>query len=75
MTDLGIDDRFMKEIGQTLQSGDAAPFVLIHKMTGDKVLAALQGEGGTVLRTSLDHTKEEDLRAALAAHTATGPVA
>jgi uncharacterized membrane protein len=75
MTHLGIDDRFVKEIGQTLQSGDAALFVLIRKMTSDKVLAALQGEGGTVLRTSLDHTNEEALRAALAAHAAAIPAA
>src|SRR5277367_1463522 len=66
MTDLGINDRFMKEVGQTLQSGNAALFVLIRKLTADKVLVALQGEGGTVLRTSFDHTKEEALRQALA---------
>jgi uncharacterized membrane protein len=66
MTDLGINDRFMKEIGQTLQSGDAALFVLIRKLTADKVLADLRGVGGTVLRTSFDHTKEEALRQALA---------
>ena len=35
-------------------------------MTTDKVLAALRGAGGTVLRSSSDETKEEDLRAALA---------
>src|SRR5271170_2767443 len=66
MTDLGINDKFMKDIGQTLQSGNAALFVLIRKLTADKVLVALQGEGGTVLRTSFDHTKEEALRQALA---------
>jgi uncharacterized membrane protein len=56
----------MKEIGQTLQSGNAALFLLIRKLTADKVLADLKGEGGTVLRTSFDHTKEEALRQALA---------
>jgi uncharacterized membrane protein len=66
MTDLGINDSFMKEIGQTLQSGNSALFVLIRKMTADKVLAALEGQGGTVLRTSFDHTNEEALRRALA---------
>ncbi len=79
MTDLGIDDQFMKGIGQTLQSGNAALSLLIRKVTGDKVLAGLQGEGGTVLRTSLDHTKEEALRqalaGALAASTAATPAA
>ena len=43
-----------------------ALFVLVRKFTADKVLEGLKGEGGTVLKTSLDHTKEEALRAALA---------
>jgi uncharacterized membrane protein len=73
LTDAGIDDRFMKDAAQTLQSDNAALFLLIRKMTTDKVLAALQGVGGTVLRTSFDHTKEEALRQALAAHTASNP--
>jgi uncharacterized membrane protein len=66
LTDVGINDQFMKDAAQSLQSGNAALFLLIRKMTTDKVLAALQGEGGTVLRTSFDETKEEALRAALA---------
>src|SRR5215468_9111715 len=74
LTDAGINDRFMKDAAQTLQSGNAALFLLIRKMTTDKVLAELQGVGGTVLRTSFDHTKEEALRQALAAHTAANPV-
>ena len=51
--DVGINDRFMKDVAQTLQSGNAALFRLIRKMTTDKVLAASQGEGGTMLRSSL----------------------
>ena len=73
LSDVGINDQFMKDAAQTLHSGDAALFLLIRKMTADKVLAALQGVGGTVLRTSFDHTKEEALRQALAAHTAANP--
>jgi uncharacterized membrane protein len=65
MTDLGINDQFMKDIGKTLQSGNAALFVLIRKLTADKVLEDLKGVGGTVLRTSFDHTKEEALQQAL----------
>ena len=57
---------FMKDAAQHLQSGNAALFLLIRKMTADKVLAALQGEGGMVIRTSFDETKEGALRAALA---------
>lgn len=66
LTDLGIDDTFMKEVGATLQTGDAAMFLLIRKISADKVLEDLRGVGGTVLRTSFDHTKEEALRQALA---------
>ncbi|CCV07699.1 conserved hypothetical protein [Mesorhizobium metallidurans STM 2683] len=57
----------MKELGSSLQPGNAALFVLVRKMTADKVLEDLKGSGGTVLKTSLDHTKEQALRDALAA--------
>src|SRR5712692_3932474 len=73
LSDVGINDQFMKDAAQSLQSGNAALFLLIRKMTTDKVLAALQGEGGTVLRTSFDHTQEEALRQALAGAAATTP--
>ena len=66
LTDLGIDDDFMKDIGGTLDTGDAALFLLIRKFSADKVLEDLQGVGGKVLRTSFDHTKEEALQRALA---------
>jgi uncharacterized membrane protein len=75
MIDLGINDQFMKDAAQSLHEGNAALFLLIRKMTTDKVLAALQGEGGTVLRSSFDHTKEAALREALAAHAAASPAA
>jgi uncharacterized membrane protein len=73
LTDVGINDKFMRDAAQSLQSGNAALFLLVRKMTTDKVLAALQGEGGTVLRTSFDETKEEALRAALAGATQSPP--
>jgi uncharacterized membrane protein len=63
--DFGINDNFMKEAAQAIQSGNAALFLLIRKMTTDKVLAALEGTGGRVLRSSFDDSKEEALRAAL----------
>jgi uncharacterized membrane protein len=66
LTDVGINDAFMKEVAETLQSGNAALFLLIRKLTTDKVLADLKGVGGTVLRTSFDHTNEDALCAALA---------
>jgi uncharacterized membrane protein len=73
LTDVGINDKFMKEIADAAQPGTAELFLLIRKMTTDKVLAALQGEGGTVMRTSFDHTKEQALQAALAGAQAAVP--
>jgi len=73
LTDVGINDRFMKDVAASIQSGNAALFLLIRKVTPDKVLAELKGVGGKVLRTSFDHTKEEALRQALAAAAASQP--
>jgi uncharacterized membrane protein len=61
----------MKEVAAVIQPGNAALFLLIRKVTADKVLEGLRGEGGTVLRTSFDHTKEAALQAALAGIQAT----
>ena len=65
LADLGINDEFMKQVARTLQSGNAPLFLLIRRITTDKVLAALRGVGGTVMRSSFDETKEEALREAL----------
>jgi uncharacterized membrane protein len=70
LTDVGINDRFNEGRCDKCR---AALFLLIRKMTTDKVLAELKGLGGKVLRTSFDHTKEESLRAALTAAAATQP--
>jgi uncharacterized membrane protein len=66
LADLGINDKWMKETAAAIQPGTAALFVLVRKVTADKVLERLKGEGGTVMKTSLDHTKEAALQAALA---------
>lgn len=66
LTDLGIDDNAAKQIAASLKPGDAALFLLVRKMTTDKVLDALKGTGGLVLKTSLDRQKEQALRDALA---------
>jgi uncharacterized membrane protein len=73
LTDVGINDRFMKDVAASIDSGKAALFLLVRKVTADKVLADLKGIGGKVLQTSFDHTKEERLRAALAAATEAPP--
>jgi len=65
LTDVGIDDAFMKDLSASLQPGNAALFVLAQQMTADKVLKEIEGFGGVVLKTSLDETKEQILRDAL----------
>ena len=70
LTDVGINDEFMKQLAESIKPGDAALFVLIQEMTADKVLAQIQDFGGVVLKTSFDETKELALRNALAGHAA-----
>jgi len=67
LADVGIDDNFMKQLASTLTPGSSALFVLVRKATPDKVLEAVQGVGGKVLKTSLTHEREEKLQAALSA--------
>jgi uncharacterized membrane protein len=66
LTDVGIDDDFMKSLGETLKPGTAALCVLIRKMTADKVIEELQQFGGTLIKSNLCHENEGKLRAALA---------
>jgi uncharacterized membrane protein len=65
LTDVGINDKFMKELSASLQPGNAALFVLVQNTTADKVLKDIERFGGVVLKTSLDETKEQVLRDAL----------
>jgi uncharacterized membrane protein len=73
LTDVGINDAFMKQVSASLEAGHAALFLLIRKMTADKVMEGLKGSGGTIMRTSFDETKEDMLRAALAEAQAAAP--
>jgi uncharacterized membrane protein len=65
LTDVGIDNNFMKNLGDTLKPGTAALCVLIRQMTPDKVVEEIQKFGGTLIKTNLSHENEEKLRAAL----------
>src|SRR5262249_23122076 len=65
LTDVGINDQFMKELAETMKPGSSTLFVLVRKATPDKVLEEMQGTGGKVLRTSLSHEDEAKLQAAL----------
>ena len=67
LTDLGIDDKFMKDLAEQMQPGGSLLFVLAHGATPDKVMEELQGTGGKILKTSLTHEDEAKLQAVLSA--------
>jgi len=73
LSDVGINDDFMKNLAATFRNGSSVLFVLVRKATPDKVLAELQGTGGKVIKTSLTHEEEEKLQAVLS--TAKAPAA
>lgn len=68
LSDIGINDNFIKELGETIEPDSSALFVLVRKATPDKVLAELSPFKGKILRTSLSAEDEEELRKALQSH-------
>lgn len=68
LTDLGISDDFMKNLGNTLPSSSSALFVLLRHATYDKLFDQLQGMKGKVLRTSMTKSNEQELRDILDKH-------
>ncbi len=69
--DYGIDDNFIKEVGHQLQPGSSALFILLRQLVEDKVLDALQGVQGQIIKTSLSKDAEERLARILSAPNAT----
>lgn len=65
LADIGINDKFMKDLAESFQPGTSLLFVLYGKATPDKVVDELRGEGGKLIKTSLTHENEAKLQAAL----------
>jgi uncharacterized membrane protein len=68
LSDTGVDDKFIKEVGNTIEPGHSALFLMVESATTDKVLDQIQGTEATVLQTSLSHEDEEKLKAAFGVH-------
>jgi uncharacterized membrane protein len=66
LTDAGVDDKFMKELGEQMTPGSAAVIALVRRVTMDKVLDSIQIQG-RIIQTSLDNDAEARLEEALAA--------
>jgi uncharacterized membrane protein len=53
LRDYGIDDGFIKEVGNTIEPGHSALFLLVNSWVEDKVMDQVQHLNAQVLQTSL----------------------
>lgn len=67
LADVGVDDGFIKRVGNTIEPGHSALFLLVEDAKPDKVLDELKQFKGKILHTSLSSRDEEKLRAAFGA--------
>ena len=65
MTDVGVNDDFLKQLGDNLEPGAAALIALGRSDAPEKVLERLRPFGGHVIQTSLDDEAEERVRVGL----------
>jgi uncharacterized membrane protein len=65
LADYGISDDFIRSLGQSIEPGSSALFVLVRRVTLDKVLPELAPFGGKILKTSLSTDQEKRLRNAI----------
>ena len=64
--DLGVDGKFVKDVGEKIEPGTSALFILAHDANTAGVLAVLrEHKGGHVLQTTLDPEAEDAIRRAL----------
>ena len=75
LTDLGLNDKMMKDIGQSFTPGSSGLFLLVRKATVDKVLEGLKDFAGKgkLFKTSLTKDNEDALRHALETNLTTAP--
>ncbi|WP_026931045.1 DUF1269 domain-containing protein [Glycomyces tenuis] len=66
-TDTGVNDGLMRELSEQLTPGSAALFMLVERLTQDKVIEALEPLGGKLIQTSLSNEDERQLREAIQA--------
>ena len=66
LSDYGIRDDFIKQLGATIPEGSSALFILFRNVNEDKVLPELKPYKPRILRTSLSNEGEQRLKSALA---------
>src|SRR3954447_24765285 len=66
MTDVGIDDQFIREVRAQVTPGTSALFVMTSNAVADKVIDEFKHSGATLVSTNLSHEQEAQLRDAFA---------
>jgi uncharacterized membrane protein len=74
VSDYGINDDFIRELGGRLAPNSSAIFILLRKITADRVVPELGKFGGHILQTSLSQEAESKLQAALDGIPVTEPI-
>ncbi|NTW35671.1 MAG: DUF1269 domain-containing protein [Syntrophobacteraceae bacterium] len=65
LTDVGVDDRFMKELAETFKPGTSALFTLVRRAEPERVAAEYFGFGGQVLVNTVSKEREASLQSIL----------
>jgi uncharacterized membrane protein len=65
MSDVGIDDKFIKSVGESITPGTSALFLLVNGTVLDKVLEQTKDLKYEVLQTNLSQEQEDKLRDAI----------
>lgn len=63
--DLGLPKDYVKEVGEGLEPGQSALFMIVREGNADAVLAALRQHQGQVLQTTLPPGMDANLRASV----------
>src|SRR3954470_19548060 len=66
MTDVGIDDTFIKEVRRNVTPGTSALFVMTSAAVADKVIEEFKDTGASLVSTNLSKEQEAKLREAFA---------
>jgi uncharacterized membrane protein len=70
LSDYGIDDKWIKEVANSIVPGGSGLFVMARDTNTERVLPEMAKFGGTVIRTNLTTEQQQALEDALAASAA-----
>jgi len=56
-SDIGVDDAFIKEVGEQIEPGESALFMLVSDVQRDRVIEELDPYNPEVLQRRISHRK------------------